>query len=135
MSHKIKSVSGVNISVEDIGTGKPIVFIHGWPVNHKMFEYQFTELPKHGYRCVGIDLRGFGDSDKPWDGYYYDTMADDVKAVLDTLNLQNVTLVGFSMGGAISIRYITRHHGAHIKKLALLAAAAPCFTKREESIP
>lgn len=80
MSHKIKSVSGVNISVEDIGTGKPIVFIHGWPVNHKMFEYQFTELPKHGYRCVGIDLRGFGDSDKPWDGYYYDTMADDVKA-------------------------------------------------------
>ena len=115
MSHKIKAINGVNINVEEIGTGKPIVFIHGWPVNHNMFEYQFTELPKHGYRCIGIDLRGFGDSDKPWEGYNYDTMADDVKAVLDTLNLQNVTLVGFSMGGPISIRYITRHHGAHIK--------------------
>lgn len=132
MSHKIKAINGVNINVEEIGTGKPIVFIHGWPVNHNMFEYQFTELPKHGYRCIGIDLRGFGDSDKPWEGYNYDTMADDVKAVLDTLNLQNVILVGFSMGGPISIRYMSRHHGAHVEKLALLAAAAPCFTKRED---
>jgi non-heme chloroperoxidase len=83
-----------------------------------MFEYQFTELPKHGYRCIGIDLRGFGDSDKPWNGYNYDTMADDVKVVLDTLNnIENATLVGFSMGGAISIRYMARHNGAHhIKK-------------------
>jgi non-heme chloroperoxidase len=97
-----------------------------------MFEYQFTELPKHGYRCIGIDLRGFGDSDKPWDGYNYDTMADDVKAVLDTLNIENAALVGFSMGGAISIHYMARHKGAHIKKLALLAAAAPCFTKRPD---
>ena len=53
-----------------------------------MFEYQFTELPKHGYRYIGIDLRGFGDSDKPWDGYTYDIMADDVKVVLDTLNIR-----------------------------------------------
>ena len=74
-----------------------------------------------------IDLRGFGDSDKPWDGYNYDTMADDVKAVLDTLNLQDVTLVSFSMGGPISIRYVSLHHGSHIKKLALLAAAAALY--------
>ena len=96
------------------GTGKPVVFIHGWPVNHSMFEYHFTELPKHGYRCIGIDLRGFGDSDKPWDGYNYDIMADDVRVVLDTLIL-DAALVGFSMGGAISIRYIVRHNGSHIK--------------------
>jgi len=132
LSNKIRTTNGVNINVEDIGAGKPIVFIHGWPVNHKMFEYQFTELPKHGYRCIGIDLRGFGDSDKPWDGYNYNSMADDVKAVLDTLNLQNVTLVGFSMGGAIAIHYIARHQGSHISKLVLLGAAAPCFTKRED---
>ena len=132
MSIKIKGVNGVGINVGDIGSGKPVVFIHGWPVNHNMFEYQFTELPKHGYRCIGIDLRGFGDSDKPWEGYNYDTMADDVKAVLDTLNLQDVTLVGFSMGGSISIRYMSRHQGARIKKLALLGAASPCFTKRED---
>jgi non-heme chloroperoxidase len=132
LSSKIKGANGVGINVEEIGSGKPVVFIHGWPVNHNMFEYQFTELPKHGYRCIGLDLRGFGDSDKPWDGYNYDTMAGDVKTVLDTLNLQNVTLVGFSMGGPICIRYISRYNGARIKKLALLAAAAPCFTKRED---
>lgn len=85
MSNKIETTNGVNINVEDLGgTGNPVVFIHGWPVNYNMFEYQFIELPKHGYRCIGIDLRGFGDSDKPWDGYNYDTMADDVKVVLDT---------------------------------------------------
>lgn len=97
-----------------------------------MFEYQFTELPKHRCRCIGIDLRGFGDSDKPWGGYNYDTMSDDVKAVLDALNLENVTLVGFSMGGAVAIRYMARHNGAHLEKLVLAAAAAPCFTKRPD---
>jgi len=65
LSHKIKSNDGVTINVEDVGSGKAIIFLHGWTVNHKMFEYQFTELPKHGYRCLSIDLRGFGDSDKP----------------------------------------------------------------------
>ena len=123
MSIKIKVADGTGINVEDIGNGKPVVFIHGWALNHNMFEYQYTELLKHGFRCIGIDLRGFGDSDKPRDGYDYDTMADDVKAVLDTLDLQNVILVGFSMGGPISIRYISRYHGARIHKLALLAAA------------
>lgn len=134
MANKIETgSSGVKINVEDLGgDGKPVVFIHGWPVNHRMFEYQFTELPKHRCRCIGIDLRGFGDSDKPWDGYDYDTMADDVKAVLDALKLENVTLVGFSMGGAISIRVMARHQGASIEKLVLAAAAAPCFTKRQD---
>jgi non-heme chloroperoxidase len=132
LGQKIETTNGININIEDIGAGKPVVFIHGWPVNHKMFEYQFTELPKHGYRCIGIDLRGFGDSDKPWDGYNYDTMADDIKAVLETLNLQNVVLVGFSMGGAIAIHFLARHPTSGISKLVLLGAAAPCFTKRED---
>ena len=82
-----------------------------------MFEYQFTELPKHGYRCIGIDLRGFGDSDKPWNGYNYDAMADDVRIILDTLNIENAALVGFSMGGAIAIRHMAQTNGAHIKNL------------------
>jgi non-heme chloroperoxidase len=97
-----------------------------------MFEYQFTELPKHGYRCIGIDLRGFGDSDKPWDGYNYDTMTYDLRAVLDTLNVDNATLAGFSMGGAIAIHYMSRHQGSGISKLVLMGAAAPCFTKRDD---
>src|ERR671923_138159 len=107
---EVRTAHGVKINIEDLsGSGRPVVFIHGWPVNHKMFEYQFTELPKYGYRCIGVDLRGFGDSDKPWDGYNYDTMSDDLKAVFDSLKLSDITLVGFSMGGAISIRYMSRH--------------------------
>lgn len=57
---------GVRIFVQDWGAGKPVVFIHGWPLNHQMYEYQLTELPKHNYRCIALDLRGFGKSDKPW---------------------------------------------------------------------
>ncbi|MCI0562811.1 MAG: alpha/beta hydrolase [Nitrososphaera sp.] len=130
---KITTNTGVKINVEDLGgDGKPVIFLHGWPVNHKMFEYQFNELPKHRCRCVGIDLRGFGESDKPWEGYDYDTMSDDVKSVLDALDVRNATLVGFSMGGAISMRYVARHHGARVEKLVLAAAAAPCFTRRPE---
>ncbi len=59
----------VKVFVQDWGAGKPIVFIHGWPLSHKMFEYQFTQLPKHGYRCVGIDMHSYGKSDKPWSDY------------------------------------------------------------------
>jgi non-heme chloroperoxidase len=122
----------VKIYVEDLnpGGGKPILFIHGWPANHNLFEYQFDQLPKQGYRCIGIDLRGFGNSDKPWKGYDYDRLADDVRAVVDALKLQNFTLAGHSVGGAIAIRYMARHNGHGVSKLALFAAAAPSFTKR-----
>lgn len=123
---------GVKVYVEDWGSGKPIFFIHGWPLSHKMFEYQFTQLPKHGYRCIGIDLRGFGKSDKPWGDYNYNVFADDVKKVLETLNLRDVTLAGFSMGGAITMHYMGRHFGERVSKIALLGAAAPCFTKRPD---
>lgn len=91
-----------------IGTWTSIVFVHAWPVNDNIFRYQFTELPKHGYRCIGIDLRGFDDLDKPLDGYNYDTMSDDLSAVLDTLNLDDATLVGFFYGcGHCSPLYVS----------------------------
>ena len=123
---------GVNVYVEDWGSGKPIFFIHGWPLSHKMFEYQFTQLPEHGYRCVGIDLRGYGKSDRPWGDYTYNVFADDVKRVLEALDLRDVTMAGFSMGGAIAMRYMGRHFGERVAKLALLGAAAPCFTQRDD---
>lgn len=126
----------VNIYVEDLNPGgncKTILFLHGWPANHKMFEYQFNQLPGLGYRCIGIDHRGFGKSDKPWWGYNYDRMADDVRVVIDTLQLENVILAGHSMGGAIAVRYMARHDGHQISKLALFGAAAPSFTQRPEN--
>ncbi|MFD2333677.1 alpha/beta fold hydrolase [Cohnella sp. GCM10020058] len=132
MSHYVEVQKGIRIYVEDIGEGTPIIFLHGWPVNHKMFEYQFLELPRLGYRCIGIDLRGFGKSDASWDGYNYCSLADDVKAVIDQLGVSGATLVGFSLGGAVAVRYMARHAGYGISKLLLIGAAAPSFVQRDD---
>ncbi|WCK56333.1 alpha/beta hydrolase [Aneurinibacillus sp. Ricciae_BoGa-3] len=134
MGHYVRVEPDVKIYVEDIepGCGKPILFIHGWPANHKLFEYQFDVLPTMGYRCIGVDIRGFGKSDKPWGGYSYDRLADDIRCVVEALQLQNFTLAGHSVGGAIAIRYMARHYGYGVSKLALIAAAAPSFTKRPD---
>ncbi len=123
---------GVNIYVEDLNPGgrKTIFFIHGWPASHRMFEYQLNELPKMGYRCIAIDTRGFGSSDKPWRGYDYDRLSDDVRAVMETMKLKNIILGGHSTGGAIAIRYMARHQGWGVSKLALFAAAAPSLIQR-----
>ena len=120
----------VSLHIRDWGEGNPIVFIPGWPLGHEMFEYQFTQLPQHGYRCIGISMRGFGKSSKPWGEYTYDVFADDLQSVLNSLVLNNVTLVGFSMGGAIALRYMARHKGDRIANLVLCGAAAPYFTTR-----
>ncbi|MBZ0190337.1 MAG: alpha/beta hydrolase [Candidatus Kuenenia stuttgartiensis] len=77
--------TNVRLHIRDWGQGKTIVFIPGWPLSLEMYEYQFTQLPKHGYRCVGITLRGFGKSSKPWGEYTYDVFADDVRKVLRRL--------------------------------------------------
>lgn len=135
MGYYIPVEPNVNIYVEDIKpyhSNKTILFIHGWPVNHNMFEYQLNQLPKMGYRCIALDLRGYGKSDHPWEGYSYDRLADDIRMVIDTLGLENIILAGFSMGGAISIRYMVRHAGHKVAKLALISAAAPVFTKRAD---
>jgi non-heme chloroperoxidase len=95
-----------------------------------MFEYQFDQLPKLGYRCIGIDQRGFGNSDKPWTGYDYDTLSDDIRCVVEALGLHDFTLGGHSTGGAIAIRYMARHKGYGVSKLALFAAAAPSLIQR-----
>lgn len=132
MGYYIRVESNVNVYVEDLNPGgyKTIVFIHGWPANHKMFEYQFDQLPRMGYRCLGIDLRGFGNSDKPWTGYDYDQQADDIRCVVEALDLHDFTLGGHSTGGAIAIRYMARHNGYGVSKLALFAAAAPSLIQR-----
>ena len=108
MGYYVRVESGVKLYVEDINPegSKTIVFLHGWPLNHKQFEYQFDVLPAMGYRCIGIDWRGFGKSDKPISGYNYNRLADDIRAVVDALQLDNFTLIGHSTGGAIAIRYI-----------------------------
>ena len=130
-----KNIDGspVNLYYEDWGSGDPIVFIHGWPLDHQMWEHQMRVLPEMGLRCIAYDRRGFGKSDKPWDGYDYDTFADDLKAVLDQLDLQNVTLVGFSMGGGEVVRYFSRHGGNRVSKAVLLSSIAPYTLKTTDN--
>jgi len=109
---------------------KTILFLHGWPGNYKLFEYQYNWLCQHGYRCIGLDTRGFGKSDKPWRGYDYNRMADDVRCVIEALGLHDITLAGHSTGGAVAVRYMARHNGFGVCKLALFAAAAPSLIQR-----
>jgi non-heme chloroperoxidase len=132
MGYYIKVEPNVKIYVEDVNPegNKTILFLHGWPGSHKLFEYQFDQLPKMGYRCIGIDTRGFGESDKPWSGYGFDRLSDDVRCVIDALNLHDITLAGHSNGGAIAVRYMSRHKGYGVSKLALIAAVAPSLIKR-----
>ncbi len=134
MEYMVGVEPGVSIFVNEINSGgrKTILFLHGWPLCQKAYEYQFNQLPKAGFRCIAVDTRGFGNSSKPWSGYNYDRLADDVRSVVETLKLQDVTLVGHSMGGAIAVRYMARHKGYGVSKLALLAAAAPSFTIRPD---
>jgi len=134
VGYYIKVEPDVKIYVEDVNPSgkKTILFIHGWPLSHKAYEYQFNELPKMGYRCIGIDTRGFGESDKPWSGYSYNRLSDDVRGVVQALRLQDFTLCGHSMGGATAIRYMARHNGYGVSKLALFGAAAPSLTERTD---
>lgn len=127
MGYFVNVEQDVNLYVEDLNpsAGKTIVFLHGWPLSHEQFEYQFDVLPSMGYRCIGIDWRGFGKSDRPVGGYSFDRLADDILAVVRALQLSNFTLVGHSTGGAIAIRYAARHNAYGLSKLILIDAAAP----------
>ncbi len=132
MEYWVRVAPDVRIYVNDINPGgrNPILFIHGWPINHRMFEYQYNALLGAGIRCIGIDMRGYGLSDKPVWGYDYNTLADDVRGVIDALGLRGITLSGHSTGGAVAIRYMARHQGHGVSKLALFAAAAPSLIQR-----
>jgi len=132
MGYYVNVKNNVKIYVEDLNpeSKKVILFLHGWPGNHNLFEYQFNKLPGLGYRCIGIDTRGFGNSDKPFFGYDYNTLSDDVRGVVESLGLCDFTLAGHSTGGAMAVKYMGRHKGYGVKKLVLIAAAAPSLIKR-----
>ena len=122
----------VRLHITDAGEGRSIVLIHGWPLSDEMYEYQYNELINKNFRVIGITLRGFGKSDRPYGAYDYDVHALDIKKVLDTLEIEDAILVGFSMGGAIAIRFVSIYDGVHVSKLALVAAAAPIWTQRKD---
>ncbi|MBI3805309.1 MAG: alpha/beta hydrolase [Nitrospirae bacterium] len=122
----IQMSDGVRLFVQDWGAGEPIVFIHGWLFSHRIFEYSMRSLAD-AYRVVGIDVRGFGESDQPWEGNDDDTWGRDVVQVIQALDLRNVMLVGYAMGGAIAAHCAATQREPSITKLVLLSAAVPAL--------
>jgi len=123
----------VSLYFEDYGQGQPVVLIHGWPLSHRMWEGQVNTLTEAGYRVIAYDRRGFGNSDKPWDGYDYDTLASDLDALLTTLDLRDVALAGFSMGGGEVARYLGRYGSERVSKAMLIAAVPPFLLKTDDN--
>ena len=123
----------VNIFYQEYGTGKPVIFIHGWPLNHEMWEYQLLELSNHNIRCIAYDRRGFGKSDRTWEGYDYDTLASDLNELITQLNLSEVTLIGFSMGGGEIARYIGKYGTDKIEKVVLISSVTPYMLKTNDN--
>lgn len=123
----------VELHYEDFGAGKPVVLIHGWPLSARSWEGQVPALIESGYRVISYDRRGFGESSQPWNGYDYDTFAADLKAVLDTLDLTEVILIGFSMGGGELARYVGTYGTDRISKLVFASAVPPYLWKSDDN--
>jgi len=128
------SANRVRLHVEDSGgDGRPVVLIHGWPLSAESWKAQVDPLRQAGYRVVAYDRRGFGRSDKPADGFDYDTLAADLAGVIDDLDLRDATLVGFSMGGGEVARYIARHGEERLHSVVFAAAVPPYLLKTDDN--
>ncbi len=125
----ITTRDGTLIYYKDWGTGLPVVFSHGWPLNSDSWESQMLYLASNGYRCIAHDRRGHGRSSQPWSGNDMDTFADDLSELIETLDMKDVTLIGFSMGGGEAARYVGRHGTARLARIALVAAVPPLMLK------
>ncbi len=123
----------IQLAYQDYGEGKPIVLIHGWPLSHKMWEYQISALVSSGYRVITYDRRGFGESDRPWNGYDYDTLASDLNDLIEHLDLSEAVLAGFSMGGGEVARFIGNYGSSKISKAILISAVTPFMLKTDDN--
>jgi non-heme chloroperoxidase len=124
---------GTEIFYKDWGTGRPVVFSHGWPLNSDSWEAQQLFLASNGFRAIAHDRRGHGRSEQVWDGNDMDHYADDLAVVIDTLDLTDAILIGFSTGGGEVARYIGRHGTARVAKAALVSAVPPFMLKTDDN--
>jgi non-heme chloroperoxidase len=118
---------------KDWGRGRPVVLLHGWPLSADSWEDQALAFADAGYRVIAYDRRGFGRSSQPWDGYDYDTLTDDLAAVLEHCNVSEASLLGFSMGGGEVARYMSRYGGARIAQAGLIASIVPYKLKTPDN--
>ncbi len=129
---------GTEIFYKDWGKGSPVVFIHGWPLNADAWDDQMNAVAGRGFRGIAHDRRGHGRSGQPWEGYDFDTFADDLNDLLTALDLRDVTLVAHSMGGGELARYIGRHGTQRVSRAVLLSAIPPLMLRTDgnpEGVP
>jgi len=129
----LRSSDGVELFYRDWGAGRPVVLLHGLQLSSATWQHQMLYLAENGCRAVSYDRRGHGRSDDPGRGYDFDRLADDLAALLDGLDLSEVTLVGHSMGGAEITRYLSRHGGRRIARIALVSSTVPGLAVDAES--
>jgi non-heme chloroperoxidase len=127
----ITTKDGTELYYKDWGTGAPVLFSHGWPLNADSWEGQMHFLAEKGFRCIAHDRRGHGRSSQPWHGNEMNTYADDLAELIQALNLKGVTLVGFSTGGGEVARYIGRHGTSRVAKAALISAVPPLMLQTD----
>jgi len=123
----------IDLYYEDLGTGKPVVLIHGWPLSCASWEKQVAALLSSGYRVISYDRRGFGQSGKPATGYNYDTLASDLHQLMTKLDLRHSALVGFSMGGGEVARYLGRYGSERVSRAVFISAVPPCLLKSADN--
>lgn len=129
----VTTADGAEIFYKDWGTGPPVVLSHGWPLNSDSWEAQALFLASHGHRVIAHDRRGHGRSTSAWHGNEMNTYADDLATLIDTLDLRDVTLVGFSTGGGEVARYVGRHGTARVARLALVSAVPPFMLRTDDN--
>lgn len=129
----INSANNCKLYVKDWGKGRPVVMIHGWPLSADSFDDLSMAIAGAGMRAIAYDRRGFGRSDQPWDGYDYDTLADDLAAVMVQTGARDATLLGFSMGGGEVARYMSRHAGKNVKQAVLVSSVVPYMLKTDDN--
>jgi non-heme chloroperoxidase len=125
--------SDIHLYYEDHGAGSPVVLVHGWPLSGRSWEGQVPALVEAGHRVITYDRRGFGNSSQPWGGYDYDTFAADLNVLLEMLDLTDVTLIGFSMGGGEIARYVGNHGTGRIRNLVFASAVTPYLWKSDDN--
>jgi non-heme chloroperoxidase len=130
----LETADGASLFYRDWGSGQPVVFLSSWGLSSVQFQYQMASLVKRGYRTISYDRRGHGRSDDPGVGYDYDTLADDLAALIDHLDLSGLTLVGHSMAGGEIVRYLSRHGDGRTARAVLVAATLP-FPRKTETNP
>ncbi|WP_333606916.1 alpha/beta fold hydrolase [Arsukibacterium sp.] len=129
----INTKDNTKLYVKDWGSGQAVIFIHGWPLSADSWDEQAMAIADAGYRAISYDRRGFGRSSQPWNGYDYDTLSDDLAAVIEYANCKDAIIVGFSMGGGKVARYMSRHAGKDVAKTALISSVLPFRLKTADN--